>query len=44
VLDMLRELNREFGQTIVMITHNPEAAAVAARTVEMRDGLIVTAI
>ncbi|HEY8459970.1 MAG TPA: ABC transporter ATP-binding protein, partial [Blastocatellia bacterium] len=29
VLDMLRELNREFKQTIVMITHNPEAAAVA---------------
>jgi ABC-type lipoprotein export system ATPase subunit len=24
-----------------MITHNPEAAAVAARTVEMRDGMIV---
>ena len=44
VLDMLRELNREFGQTIVMITHNPEAAAVAARTVEMRDGLVVTGI
>src|SRR5689334_21178795 len=35
VLDMLRKLNRELNQTIVMITHNPEAAAVAARTVEM---------
>src|SRR6184192_1902124 len=41
VLQMLRQLNRELGQTIVMITHNPEAAAVAARTVEMRDGMIV---
>ena len=41
VLDMLRELNREFGQTIVMITHNPEAAAVASRVIEMRDGMIV---
>ena len=41
VLDMLRELNREFKQTIVMITHNPEAAAVASRTIEMRDGMIV---
>jgi putative ABC transport system ATP-binding protein len=41
VLDMLQELNRELKQTIVMITHNPEAAAVAARTVEMRDGMIV---
>ncbi len=41
VLKMLRQLNRELKQTIVMITHNPEAAAVAARTIEMRDGLIV---
>ncbi len=41
VLDMLRKLNRELRQTIVMITHNPEAAAVAARTIEMRDGHIV---
>ena len=41
VLDMLRQLNRELNQTIVMITHNPEAAAVAGRTIEMRDGMIV---
>lgn len=41
VLDMLRELNQEFKQTIVMITHNPEAATVASRIVEMRDGMIV---
>ena len=42
VLEMLRKLNRELNQTIVMITHNPEAAAVAARTIEMRDGMIVS--
>ena len=41
VLDMLQDLNRELKQTIVMITHNPEAAAVAARTIEMRDGHVV---
>ncbi len=41
VLDMLRQLNRELKQTIVMITHNPEAAAVASRLIEMRDGMIV---
>jgi putative ABC transport system ATP-binding protein len=41
VLDMLRKLNRELNQTIVMITHNPEAAAVASRIIEMRDGAIV---
>ena len=38
---MLRELNREMNQTIVMITHNPEAAAVGTRIIEMRDGTIV---
>ncbi len=41
VLEMLQKLNRELRQTIVMITHNPEAAAVASRTIEMRDGMIV---
>jgi putative ABC transport system ATP-binding protein len=41
VLNMLQELNRKFNQTIVMITHNPEAAAVASRLIEMRDGKIV---
>ena len=41
VLAMLRRLNRELGQTIVMITHNPEAAAYAHRVVHMRDGVIV---
>ena len=41
VLNMLQKLNRELRQTIVMITHNPEAAAVANRTIEMRDGQIV---
>jgi putative ABC transport system ATP-binding protein len=41
VLDMFSELNRKFGQTILMITHNPEAAAVCSRTIRMRDGHIV---
>lgn len=41
VLDMLRKLNRDLNQTVVMITHNPEAAAIASRTIEMRDGMIV---
>ena len=42
VLNMMRELNRSFRQTILMITHNPEAAAVADRIVRMRDGRIVS--
>ena len=41
VLDMFRELNQKFNQTIIMITHNPEAAAVCSRTIRMRDGLVV---
>jgi putative ABC transport system ATP-binding protein len=41
VLDMLRDLNKEFRQTIIMITHNPEAAARADRIIEMRDGHVV---
>jgi len=41
VLKMLRQLNSQFNQTIVMITHNPEAAAIAGRIIEMRDGRIV---
>lgn len=41
VLNMFRELNERFDQTIVMITHNPEAAAACSRTIRMRDGKIV---
>jgi putative ABC transport system ATP-binding protein len=41
VLKMFRELNEEFNQTIIMITHNPEAAAVCSRVIRMRDGLVV---
>jgi putative ABC transport system ATP-binding protein len=38
VLDLLRGLNKRIGQTVLMITHNPEAAAFADRIVQMRDG------
>ncbi len=41
VLDMFKKLNEEFNQTIIMITHNPEAAAVCSRTIRMRDGRVV---
>jgi ABC-type lipoprotein export system ATPase subunit len=44
VLGMLRQLNKELGQTIVMITHNPEATAYSDRVVHMRDGLIVDGV
>lgn len=41
VLEMFRDLNAKFAQTIIMITHNPEAAAACSRTIQMRDGYIV---
>jgi len=41
VLSVMRDLNQRLGQTILMITHNPEAAAFARRMVRMRDGRIV---
>jgi putative ABC transport system ATP-binding protein len=41
VLSMLRHSNRELGQTVLMITHNPEAAEYGDRVVHMRDGEIV---
>jgi len=40
VLGLLRDLNRRLGQTILMITHNPEAAGYGDRIVHMRDGHI----
>jgi putative ABC transport system ATP-binding protein len=40
VLRILQDLNEKLKQTIVMITHDPEAASVAGRIVEMRDGRI----
>ncbi len=40
VLSLLRDLNETLGQTILMITHNPEAAAYGHRVVHMRDGRI----
>jgi putative ABC transport system ATP-binding protein len=42
VLEMLRSSSRELGQTVLMITHNPEAATIADRIMHMRDGQIVS--
>jgi putative ABC transport system ATP-binding protein len=43
VLKMLRHSNQELGQTVLMITHNPAAAAYGDRIIHMRDGEIVPA-
>jgi len=42
VLSMLRQSNKELGQTVLMITHNPQAAEYGDRVVHMRDGQIVS--
>jgi putative ABC transport system ATP-binding protein len=41
VLKLMKDLNRRMGQTILMITHDAEAAGYADRVVRMRDGRIV---
>jgi putative ABC transport system ATP-binding protein len=40
VLGMLRESSRELNQTVLMITHNPEAAQIADRILYLRDGQV----
>jgi putative ABC transport system ATP-binding protein len=41
VLNLMKDLNRRLGQTILMITHDADAASYADRIVKMRDGRIV---
>jgi putative ABC transport system ATP-binding protein len=41
VLDLLQALNREQGKTIVMVTHDPHAAARATRTLHLEKGVLV---
>jgi predicted ABC-type transport system involved in lysophospholipase L1 biosynthesis ATPase subunit len=42
VTNLLRDLNRRFQQTIVVVTHDAEVAAACDRTLHMRDGKFVT--
>ncbi|HSR66907.1 MAG TPA: ABC transporter ATP-binding protein [Acidobacteriota bacterium] len=44
VLEMLKHLNQEYKQTILMITHDHEAAASAGRILEMRDGKLLSRV
>ena len=43
VMDLLARLNRELGQTLVMVTHDPATAARAASTVRLDKGLVIDA-
>ena len=40
ILDLLRRLNQEFGKTIVMVTHDPKAAARAHRMIHLDKGVL----
>jgi putative ABC transport system ATP-binding protein len=42
ILDLLQALNRDQGKTIVMVTHDPHAAARATRTLHLDKGVLVT--
>jgi putative ABC transport system ATP-binding protein len=41
VIELLTELNRETGTTLVLVTHDPELAARARRVIRLRDGAMV---
>lgn len=42
VLRILREAVKRYGQTLVMVTHDPAAAAAADRIIHLRDGVVIS--
>lgn len=42
ILRLMEQLNREFGKTIIMVTHDPRAAERARRVLNLEKGLLVT--
>ena len=44
ILDLLQSLNREHGKTVIMVTHDPRAAACAKRTLHLEKGLLVNEV
>ncbi|HSU67032.1 MAG TPA: ATP-binding cassette domain-containing protein, partial [Tepidisphaeraceae bacterium] len=43
VLALLQQLNRDFGKTVVMVTHDPHSAAAASRVIHLDKGKFVEA-
>ena len=41
IMDLLREINKNIGQTSIMVTHSPEAAKSSSRVITVKDGVIV---
>jgi putative ABC transport system ATP-binding protein len=44
ILDLLQALNREYGKTIVMVTHDPRAAERATHTLHLEKGTLMEAV
>ena len=44
ILDLLQALNREYGKTIVMVTHDPHAADRAKRTLHLEKGTLLDTV
>ena len=40
-MNLLREINQSIGQTIIMVTHSPEAAKSSGRIITVQDGVLV---
>jgi putative ABC transport system ATP-binding protein len=41
IMNLLQEINQSIGQTIIMVTHSPEAAKSSDRVITMQDGMII---
>ena len=41
ILELLKKLSREDGKTVIVVTHDPEAAAIADRIIRLRDGKVI---
>lgn len=42
ILDVLGNLNKNHGKTVVIVTHSPQAASRATRTLKLRDGMLIS--
>ncbi len=41
ILDLLRRLSKEDGKTVIIVTHDPDAAAIADRVIKLKDGRVI---
>jgi putative ABC transport system ATP-binding protein len=44
ILELLRVLNQDYGKTIVMVTHDPHAAATAQRVLHLEKGQLTVEV